>query len=120
MNDTIEWDRRHGMMPYTESVGGERIIRHVERDEWVPEDQYHMTTIDTAPAPWDDPVSRKAAAEACLRGEPVVFGFDIDGAVADGVGTPDGWVSDGRPVHVIANRVTPNVPPALAAERVAE
>lgn len=45
MNDTIEWDRKDGM-PYIESVGGDRIIRHVEHDEYVIEADYNDALIE--------------------------------------------------------------------------
>lgn len=45
MNDTIEWDRKDGM-PYIESVGGDRIIRHVEHDDYVPAADYDEALIE--------------------------------------------------------------------------
>lgn len=77
-----------------------------------------MSTTDTTTAPWDDLKSRQAAADACLRGEPVIFGFSLD-ATATWLGAPQGWIRDGRPVHIIANQYDGGRP-ALTADQVAE
>lgn len=45
MNDVFEWYRRDGM-PYIESVSGDRIIRHVEHDEYVPEEGYNDALME--------------------------------------------------------------------------
>lgn len=59
---------------------------------------------NAGPEPWKLWRGRLRAAWWCLRGRPVLFGWNI---VDAGIGTPEGAVIDpGRPAVIIGNQVT--------------
>lgn len=46
MNDSIDWVRAGDRMPYAQSVGGQRTIRHVKHDDYVPEAKYNDALME--------------------------------------------------------------------------